>query len=365
MRRKGLWITAGVAGATAAGWALYRALHPTEARMPDGFDPHTPRPVVADHLLELPEDVASHEIPSRDGGTIHYLEAGTGQPLVLLHGVTLRSDVWAAQFHQLTDRFRVIPVDLRGHGGSTPGADGFGLDRLADDLATLLEALDLRDAIVAGHSMGGMVLMTFCREHPDVLDERVAGVVFVATRASHVVPTVAAAGFRSLLSRGRRVLDAGGELPAGRQMDAGLVRLAFGDRPNPRAIRAVAEMGAAMEPRWLIESVDQMFAHDAREGLRAVRVPSMVLVGTRDLLTPVPSSRALAALLPDSDFVLLRRAGHQLMQERPDELDALLRAFADRLAGSTDDLAAAVDDRSAPGIDDGAVEIETDPGPVD
>ena len=64
--------------------------------------------------------------------------------------------MWAPQFHQLTDRYRVIAVDLRGHGESAVGSDGLGISRLADDLATLLTALDLRDAVVVGHSMGGM-----------------------------------------------------------------------------------------------------------------------------------------------------------------------------------------------------------------
>lgn len=328
MRTRNLLIAA---GATAAGWAIHRAMHPIEARVPDGTRQGAMRPTVPDHLFTLPEGVEERSIPSADDGTIRYLEAGTGQPLVLLHGVTLRSDVWAPQFHQLTDRFRVISVDLRGHGGSTPGDGGFGLDRLASDVATLLETLDLHDAIIAGHSMGGMTLMTFCREHQTVLDERVAGLVFVATSPSNVFPPGLAAIFRQLVEQGRTILDDGRELPRRRTTTA-LVRPVFGDRPNPLAVRQLAEMGDAMDSRSLIESVAQMFVHDTREALRAVTVPTMVLVGSRDILTPPFASRRLAGLVRDSDFVLLPKAGHQLMQERPHELDALIRSFADRLA---------------------------------
>lgn len=351
MERTKLLIAAGAVGlGAAAAWALHRATHPDEAREPESARSGTrPRPV-PDALLDLPDGVETHEIPTDDGGTIRYLEKGRGRPLVLLHGVTLRSDVWAPQFHQLTDRFRIISVDLRGHGGSKAGTGGFGLPRLAADLALLLETLDLRDVILAGHSMGGMTVMTFCREHADVLAERVAGVAFVATRASQVFPAVAAASLRDLVARGRAVLEGGGELPGGGRADQRLVRLAFGDRPNPKAVRLVAEMGDSMDRSDLLESVDQMFEHDAREALRATTTPSMVLVGTRDLLTPVPSARALARLLPDCDFVLLRRAGHQLMQERPDEVSELLAAFADRVSGRQRDLATAV---------------ARDPGPVE
>lgn len=335
MKKRNLLIAAGVAGAAgAAAWALHRATHPHEAREPGGPSGQM-RPPVPDHLLDLPEGVEEHEIATDDGGTIRYLEAGRGRPLVLVHGWTLRSDVWAPQFHQLTDRFRIISVDLRGHGGSKPGTDGWGLHRLATDLASLLETLDLHDAIVAGHSMGGMTLMTLCRDHPQTVRERIAGLVFIATRASHVVPGPLAGPLRDLLDRGRRIADAGGALPGGG--DSGrIARLAFGRRPNPRAVRIVAEMVDSTDPVAMLASADQMFDHDTRADLGAVPVPSMVLVGTHDLLTPVPSARALSALLPDDDFVLFRGAGHQLMQERPDELASLLREFDDRLGRDAD-----------------------------
>ena len=76
------------------------------------------------------------------------VERGQGRPLVLLHGVTLQAEAWAPFLHLLGDQFRVIAIDVRGHGLSNPGTEGIGRLRAADDLATLLEQLDLRDAIV-------------------------------------------------------------------------------------------------------------------------------------------------------------------------------------------------------------------------
>ncbi|MBX3287294.1 MAG: alpha/beta fold hydrolase, partial [Actinobacteria bacterium] len=117
-------------GAAAAG--LYRATHPKEARgLPPA--PGGRRPPVDDSLLDLPPGVVHHHLPTPDGGSIHAIELGSGRPLVLLHGVTLRADVWAPQFHQLADRFRVVAVDLRGHGESTAGSAGYGIPRLAED----------------------------------------------------------------------------------------------------------------------------------------------------------------------------------------------------------------------------------------
>lgn len=313
------------AGTGAAAFGLYRATHPTSARSTGGRSSARP---LTDDRFTLPGGLVEHQVTARDGGTIHAIERGEGRPLVLLHGITLRSDVWAPQLHDLAEDFRVIAVDLRGHGRSKAGDSGYGLSRLADDLADLLVALDLRDAIVVGHSMGGMTLMTFCAEHPDVLAERVAGTVFLNTRAHQVFPPGMDRPLRVLVGRGTTVVDAGRALPGGAAPSAGLVRLAYGARPSPAAMRLVAEMGASMEPAAMLASVDQMFDHDAREALRRTETPSMVIVGTRDLLTPVPASRHLAALLPNSDFVVLRGAGHQMMQERPDELAELLRDFA-------------------------------------
>jgi len=348
-------------GAAAAG--AYRATHPSDAQGPASPGPGRGRPQLADDLFDLPADVVHHELPTPDGGVVHAIERGRGRPLVLLHGITLRADVWAPQFHHLADRYRVIAVDLRGHGASRAGRDGFGIPRLAADLATLLEGLDLHDAIVVGHSMGGMTAMQFCGDFPEVLAERVAGLVFIATRAHQVLPPYVDRLARRLVAQGQHRLDGGRELPARATVNARIVRTAFGDRPSAKAIGIVAEMGSSMDPRALIPSLDGLIDHDARTALRATRTPSLVVVGTRDLLTPVPSGRHLAHLLPECEFVVLPRAGHQLMQERPAELAELIDAFAAKVAGAEPSVAAAV--RAGDGrVDEDRVEPTPEPAPL-
>lgn len=320
-------------GMGAAAVGAYKATHPKGAGGSLSPDPGRARRPLPDDLFDLPDGIAEHEIPTPDGGTVHAIEKGAGRPLVLLHGITLRADVWAPQFHQLTDRYRVIAVDLRGHGTSKAGTSGFGIPRLADDLATVLTALDLRGAIIVGHSMGGMTAMQFCGDHPDVLAERVDGLVFVATRAHQVLPPYLDRGARRLVAQGQARVDGGQALPSRATVTTQAARLAFGDRPSRRAVEIVAEMGGSMTPESLVPSLSGLIEHDARAALKATKTPSMVIVGTRDLLTPVPSASHLAHLLPDSDLVVLRRAGHQLMQERPDELAELIDAFVARVEG--------------------------------
>jgi pimeloyl-ACP methyl ester carboxylesterase len=186
-------------GAAAAG--AYRATHPKDAHGPLSPDPGRRRPPVPDALFDLPAGVIEHEIPTPDGGTVHAVEKGEGRPLVLLHGITLRADVWAPQFHQLADHHRVIAVDLRGHGTSRAGEAGYGIGRLGDDLATLLTALDLHHAVLVGHSMGGMTVMQFCGDHPDVLAERSSSSPPAPTRSSRRTSTVGRASWSAAASR--------------------------------------------------------------------------------------------------------------------------------------------------------------------
>lgn len=320
-------------GIGAAAVGAYKATHPKGAGGSLAPDPGRARRPLDDDLFDLPDDVVEHEIPTPDGGTVHAIEKGEGRPLVLLHGITLRADVWAPQFHQLTDRYRVIAVDLRGHGTSRAGSTGFGIPRLADDLATVLTELDLRHAIVVGHSMGGMTAMQFCGDHPDVLAERVDGLVFVATRAHQVLPPYVDRGVRRLVAQGQTRIDGGLALPSRATVTTQAARLAFGDRPSKRAVQIVAEMGQSMTPESLVPSLSGLIEHDAREALKATDTPSLVIVGTRDLLTPVPSASHLAHLLPDAELVVLPKAGHQLMQERPEELAQLIDAFVARIEG--------------------------------
>ena len=94
-----------------------------------------------------------------DGGRIEVFESGHGPAIVLLHGMGLSADIWARQFPTLSEGHRVIAWNQRGCGASTAGTEGYGLDRLVDDLMAVLEALDVRDAVLVGHSVAGMVVV--------------------------------------------------------------------------------------------------------------------------------------------------------------------------------------------------------------
>ncbi|HZD66628.1 MAG TPA: alpha/beta hydrolase [Acidimicrobiales bacterium] len=320
MRR--LALIAGVAGATAAGVGLAERAAARRLRLPG--DPHR------DHLHLLPDDVGHRRLESHDGGSIHLVERGGGRPLVLVHGITLHAGVWAPQLHTLADRYRVVALDVRGHGQSTPGNGGFGRAQAARDLATVLEELDLSGSVLVGHSMGGMILMQLCAEHPEVVAGRVGGLVFMDTAAALLPPKLVslAAGL------GKGAARLGGDRPTVKLDGRGsrdrlwlMSRLTFGSSPPTVAVDQVRDMLGGVPLSTLVPTALDLVQHDARRALARTATPSLVLVGSRDLLTPPRAARRTAATLPRATLHVVEGAGHELMAERPEEVARLLDEF--------------------------------------
>ncbi len=135
---------------------------------------------IADELVPAFDEIRS--LPSHDGGSINVISRGEGPPIVLSHGVTLSVRTWVKQMESLPAAgFRTIAFDHRGHGASTVGEGGHTLDTLAGDVRSVVEGLDLRDAVLVGHSMGGVAVQLFCLRHPEIAAERVAGIVLLST----------------------------------------------------------------------------------------------------------------------------------------------------------------------------------------
>lgn len=331
----GAGLTTLVAG---AGLAARRGIHryvATQRAVPD------PAAADIDDVFDLEVlGVTHHRLPTHDGGEIHLIEKGPadGRPLVLLHGITMSSRVWGYQLRDLSDTFRVIAVDLRGHGESREGTDAFGLDRMAHDLATVLDALDLRNAIVVGHSMGGMALMRFCADFPVMLDEQVEGVVFLATAPVLPLPIIAQRIVKRLAPIATWRGESGGWdcLPHWNWRDDDrtyfLVRRSFGTVAPPSLVELTRQLVAEAPVTTVWQSGIGIVTHDADDALAATKTPALVIGGERDNITPAALSRRIAEILPNAELHLLPDAGHQLMLERPDEFAALVRAFAVEIA---------------------------------
>lgn len=283
-----------------------------------------------DPLLPAPDDVTHHHLPTRDGGSVHVVERGSGRPLVLLHGVTLQWWVWGAQFNTMADRYRVVAWDMRGHGASTAGTEGVTLDAVAHDLATVIDQLDLHDVVAVGHSMGGMALARFCTDHHELLRERVGALMFLATSAAPVALPAIVGGGAGLVNLAQRFATAGMRSPRLRygwpdtDLTALVLRAAFGRRASGRAVDEVRRMIAEVSPETAVQAGTAIAEHDVREDLGHIDVPSSVVVGDADLLTPVAHARVIADCVPKAELRVLRGIGHQVMQEAPEQLAELI-----------------------------------------
>ena len=316
-----------VLGLGMAGLAGGAAVRVTGRRLRGRTDPEL------DSLLEVPDDVVHHHLRSNDGGSIHVVEHGSGRPVVLLHGVTLQWWVWSALFRLLEDRYRVLAWDMRGHGESIAGNDGVTLEAVADDLAVVLESLDLSDALLVGHSMGGMALARFCADHHDVLRERVGGLMFLATSAASMALPALAGGAVGAANLVAGLATDGSRMRYGwkdTDLSAVLIRRVFGRAVTGVAIDEVRRMLSEVDPRTAAEAGAAIATHDVRKALDHVDVPTLVVVGTDDHLTPVAHARIVADEVKGSRLHVLDGVGHQVMQEDPvaladlvGELDAI------------------------------------------
>jgi non-heme chloroperoxidase len=264
--------------------------------------------------LTLPADLRHHFLTTSDGGHIHAVERGEGPTYVLVHGVMLSIATWAPQLRALDGR--VVAVSQRGHGQSRAGTEGYGFDRLAADLVEVFDALDVRDAVLVGHSMGGMVAQLLAVSRPDVVARRVRRLVLVATSPGRFAGsplvgfvTAAAAGALSgAESRGR------GPIP--KSLTVWGSRVSFGASPYPAEVELLRGMLDSMSPGALAELLPNLVAFDVRDRLGSISLPVHVVVGSRDVLTPPRTARAIAERVPGARLTFLPGCGHMVMLER-------------------------------------------------
>ena len=315
----------GAAGAASAAWVVQ---HRRVRRALDAAESGA-----AAEGLVLPSDLVHHEVVTDDGARLHVVERGRGPAIVLLHGLLLSSDLWVHQLDDLAGRHRIIALDQRGHGRSTTGDRAIGVETLADDVRCVLAALEVRQCLLVGHSMGGMVALQVAHDMPP--DERhqllsgvavvssAAGPFFTVPGSTHVAKVGLPAWSQLLLAAERIGVWA---LPA-EDLRWWLTRLSFGPEPNPAQVRFVEQLHHTVAASTLAQLLPSVATFDLSAEVADIDVPVLVVVGSKDRLTPPRHARALASALPRAELVELPRAGHTPMLERRREFSRLLEEF--------------------------------------
>lgn len=254
-------------------------------------------------------EVDGREIRYRDGG-------GEGTPLLLFHAFPFDGGMWAGEIEALRDRYRVIAPDLSGFGASSVPTDvaRYSVDRWADEGAAVLAACGLERAIVGGCSMGGYVSFAFVRRHRP----RVAGLLLVDTRAE-ADDEAARAGRRAarekVRAEGRRALiePMADRLLAPRSRADGALRsrvLAAMEQPETGILGALH----ALENR-----------PDSTPTLATIDVPTCIVVGEEDVVTPPALAEAMHRRIAGSRLVVLPGVGHLPNLEAPEAFRAAIR----------------------------------------
>jgi pimeloyl-ACP methyl ester carboxylesterase len=317
-------IAAGVAVGIAGG--AYAAKRAAMRSLRERPDPDAGR--LGELSISPESGVSVLRLPSHDGGSLYTVSAGDERapPIVLSHGVTIDSRVWVKQMRSLPAAgVRAVAFDHRGHGESICGDTGHSMENLAWDVRTVLEGLDLHDAILVGHSMGGVAVQSFAIRFPEIAHARVRGLVLLSSLAKTQLS--ASRRLRSAVQRASDKFELG-SIMARPDLGTMFARVGFGREPLASHVELARQMLADCVADTSRDAVGCLLGLDLTPDLPRIDLPTLVIGGTADLLTPPYEARRIAGLIPGARLVMVEHAGHMIMLERAEELDDLILDFA-------------------------------------
>ncbi|MCC6140103.1 MAG: alpha/beta fold hydrolase [Nitrospira sp.] len=258
-----------------------------------------------------------------NGITLAYSDTGRGLPIVFLHAFPLNRTMWAAQESALSSQFRVITIDLRGHGESDAPLWHYTIDQAADDVRALLDHLSIRQALFVGLSMGGYILLAFYRLYAD----RVKGMVLADTRAQ--ADTVEGKAGRFQMAQ--IAYKQGPAAIADSMLPKLLTPATIQTRPEiVQQVRAMIEgnqvSGIAGDLMAMAERPDSVPL------LKQIACPTQIIVGELDQATPPADAKLMADQIANARLALIPNAGHLANLEQPDAFTKIVAEFAGGLA---------------------------------
>jgi 3-oxoadipate enol-lactonase len=258
------------------------------------------------------------------GTRLSYEDTGTdGPPVLLLHAFPLRGEMWAGQLEALGDRFRLIAPDLKGFGDSDAPEDAgdYSMDTYADEVAGLLRHLEMGPAAILGLSMGGYIAFALWRRHRDLI----RALILADTRAE-ADPDEGRAK-RTAQQEQVRAEGIGGLVEA-------LPGALLGDTTREKRPDVVAQAKKLMEnpDAGYIGALEALKGRpDSTGDLTSINVPTLVLVGEEDGLTPPEAARKIHEHVGGSRLVVIPEAGHLSNLEAPETFNGALAEFLSEL----------------------------------
>lgn len=271
-----------------------------------------------------------------NGIHIHYEDIGDGPALLLIHGFPLDHTMWTHQVEALKDDYRLITPDLRGHGQSQAPRGPYRMDHMADDLRALVQALGVSKVVLLGLSMGGYIALAFWRIYPRL----VRALVLTDTRAAADTPD----GRLNRQAMVQRVQD-GERVAVVEELLPKLISPTTLEN-KPQVVGHVRRMMSNTPPVGLIGALRGMAERpDSTPTLATIAVPTLIVAGQDDTLTPPAQAQAMRAvilakrrgrgarrtMIPEVTFSVIPDAGHLAPLENPTAFNQALREFLVRL----------------------------------
>ncbi|MFO0917904.1 MAG: alpha/beta fold hydrolase [Planctomycetaceae bacterium] len=257
-------------------------------------------------------------------GRFHVVDEGEGSTLVFVHGFPLSHAMWKHQPAEFSRTHRVIIPDLRGFGQSTATTPIASLSDHADDLAQLLDQLQIQEPIVlCGLSMGGYIAFRFLEKYP----ARLRGLILCDTKATPDTPEAA----QNRRNMADQVLEQGSQII----VDAMLPKLFSSEtqKSQPQIIDETRRVMKSTAPEAIAAAQRAMAARpDSTPQLARISVPTLVVVGESDALATPAEMAAMAAAIPGAKFEQIPLAGHLAPLEQPAVVNAVMRTYLDSLS---------------------------------
>jgi 3-oxoadipate enol-lactonase len=254
-----------------------------------------------------------------DDGRFTYEAAGdTGlPPLVFLHGIGGAARAWRSQLETFGKRYRAVAWDMPGYSGSLPLAR-VSISTLAEALQDFLHDIAAEKPILVGHSIGGMIVQQWLANNPHS-----AGAVVLA-QTSPAFGKADGDWQKSFIEARLGPLDRGESMAS---LAPNLVKELVGDDPDPEGMKVARNCMASVPEASYRASMLAMLGFDQRQALKDIRIPTLVLSGSKDKNAPASMMAKMASFIPSASYVELEGAGHLVNLEQPHAFDAALDHF--------------------------------------
>jgi pimeloyl-ACP methyl ester carboxylesterase len=268
-----------------------------------------------------PADAATPEarrpsfVDTDDGASLFYTDWGTGKPVLFTHPWSLSAEIWEYQLTELVDEgLRCVAYDRRGHGRSTDPGRGYDYDRLADDLAAVINQLDLKDVTLVGYSMGNGEAVRYLQRHGSARVSRLVMVSTVSPRTeTNFLPFIGAVKQDRAAFFAKGVMAFTGGHPA----------------VSPAMTEWIVGQFMSASPKASIDCLRTIAGGDLRADMRAVTVPTLVVHGDKDQVNPLErSAQKVVELIPGSTLKIYEGAPHGVAITHRERLTQEILLFA-------------------------------------